>query len=163
MFESINVENKKQNHRRPPLSPARIAGEILAGIAAGFAIALPIAYMLGTVSLRGRSITEGVLLIIFFVLSPPLVYGLGNAVGVYLIGNMGNQTGSFLVTLGWGLVAGAVSLFFIFMWLPTRITGLKEIMLLAPIFLISPIYATCGFNSSRTYKVQTFSKTQNSK
>ena len=42
MNKSINIENEKQTRQKPPLSVGRIVGEILAGTATGFAVALPV-------------------------------------------------------------------------------------------------------------------------
>jgi pyruvate formate lyase activating enzyme len=42
---------------------------------------------------------------------PGTLYGLGSAVGVYLVGSRGKQTGSFLLTLAGGLIGGLVTVF----------------------------------------------------
>ncbi len=137
MSESINVENKKQNRQKPPLIIAKIAGEILAGLVLGL-VALLVVYVTGIV-LVGKDLstaspaTAAVLgfQVIFDLVFPPL-YGLGSAVGVYLLGTRGKQTGSFLLTLAGGFVGALVvllpsfSLFF----------GGKVIVHLVPLLLL---------------------------
>lgn len=142
MDESKNTANKKQSRQKPPLSVVRIAGEILAGMALGL-VALPVVYLIN-IMIFGKSDYSGSvgglhalaflgILMFFF---PPL-YTLGNAVGVSLVGNRGDQTGSDLATLGGALL------------------GLIVILLLWPlVFLTVPIMATLGFNLTRRYKVQ---------
>ena len=46
MSESVSVENKEQGHQKPPLTVGRIAGEILAGTAVGYALAQLVVYVL---------------------------------------------------------------------------------------------------------------------
>ena len=48
MCASINVENNRQAHKKPPLSRRRIAGEILAGLA----VAVTVLFVPGYVLLR---------------------------------------------------------------------------------------------------------------
>ncbi len=147
MSESINVENKKQNHLKPPRSVGRIAGEILAGTAVGLAVALPVAYVTGIV-LVGKDLVSALgFLVIFAFVFPPL-YGLASAVGVYFVGTRGKQTDSFILTLAHGFVGGLVAFVALFFlsWIGV------EIVLLAPLLLIPPIFATIGFNSRRRYK-----------
>ncbi|MBL7188595.1 MAG: hypothetical protein ISS70_19900 [Phycisphaerae bacterium] len=43
--ESINVENERQAHQKPPRSLRRIAGEILAGMATGVVVAVLVLYV----------------------------------------------------------------------------------------------------------------------
>ena len=156
MSESINVENKKQNHLKPPRSVIRIAGEILAGAAAGFAVAVPAEYVIGAGV--DKSGLAGFETLIKMILVLPPVYGLGSAVGVYLLGNIGKQTGSFLLTLGCGLLGGLVMLGMLIVLSvlsEVLIVGVERIVLwtLGVIILLIPaIIATLGFNSSRRYK-----------
>ena len=156
MSESINIENKKQNRQKPPLSLTRIIGEILAGTALGL-VALLLAYVTGSVLVgkvgpaESSGELEAILFLIMFTIVFSPLYGLGSAVGVYLLGTRGKQTGSFLLTLAGGFV-GAIgvllpsfSLFF----------GGKVIVHLIPLLLLSlipPILATLGFNLRRRYK-----------
>jgi hypothetical protein len=156
MSESINVENKKQNHLKPPRSAIRIAGEILAGAVAGFAVAVPAAYVIGADVDKGCFAGFEALAKMILVLPP--VYGLGSAVGVYLLGNIGKQTGSFLLTLGCGLLGGLVMLAMLLVLSVLSgvlIVGVERILLWTLgvlILLIPPIMATIGFNLRRRYK-----------
>ena len=163
MSESVNVENKKQNHLKPPRSLGRIAGEILAGAVAGLTVALPVAYVIGIVllgtDLSAVPAVPAVLgfQVIFDLVFPPL-YGLGSAVGVYLLGTRGKQTSSFLLTLAGGLVGGIVMLVmlpFALFLSSDYIVGVEKIVgwaLVILIPLIPPIFAAFGFNLRRRYK-----------
>ena len=169
MDESINTTNKKQSHQKPPLSFIRIAGEIIAGEATG-ATAAAIAYLLFWVVChvaKGESVGGGSMcditlwdLVIqgIMVLFVPAVYGLGCAVGVYFVGNRGNQTGSFLATLGFGLIGAffmLIMLFPVVLLSPALIVGVENIVRWALWVLVSfipPIIATLGFNLTRRYK-----------
>lgn len=131
----------------------RIASEILAGTAVGFAVAFPVAYVTGT------AFDDGALgfLAMFVLVFPPL-YGPGSAVGVYLVGNRGNETSSFLQTLGCGFLGGL----FMLVMIPVSsvlsrvliVRGERIVLLalLASVLLIPPIFATIGFNSRRRHK-----------
>ena len=151
MSESVNFENKKQNHLKPPRSVTRIVFEILAGTAIGFAVGLPVGYVTGT--WLGGDCTGNWRGLITFVLVFFMVHGLGTAVGVYLVGNIGKQTSSFLLTLGWSflgvVVFGAVFCGPGFFFMPTREGTIVQ---LALGLLIPPIFATIGFNLRRRYK-----------
>ncbi len=160
MSESINIENKKQNHQKPPLSLARIACEILAGLATGLAVAYPVVYVIlyviiyvilgkTTDGFMGDKVLGNVMVMAIIIFAFPIVYGPGSAVGVYLLGRRGTQTGSLLATLGLGCLGGL----FMFVIL-LLIIGVKKIVLLALVLLIPPIIATIGFNATRRYKEQ---------
>ncbi len=159
MDEPINVENKTQARQKPPRNLGRIACEILAGAAAGIAVALPAVYVIGALfgqegCFGGLDVALGYL---FFVVPP--VYGLGSAVGVYLVGNIGKQTGSFLLALGGGFLGGLIMP--VMLPLTNRLSDVLIVILfwlLWPlVLLIPPIMATCGFNSRRRYKEPTSS------
>jgi len=153
MSESINVENKKQNHQKPPLSVIRIAGEILAGAAAGLAVALPVLFAISTADSFQAGFGRSFVLWICFLFFP-ILYVLACALGVYLLGSRGNQTGSFLLTLGSGFVGGLVMFVLSFM-LPVGWRGeatVSAILLLSFVLLIPLIFATFGFNLRRRYK-----------
>ncbi len=156
MSESVNIENKKQRRQKPPLSFGRIAGEILAGLALGFVLLL-VAYVTGSVLVgkvgpaESSGELEAILFLIMFTIVFSPLYGFGSAVGVYLLGTRGKQTGSFLLTLAGGFVGALVvllpsfSLFF---------SG-KVIVHLVPLLLLllfPPVLATLGFNLTRRYK-----------
>ena len=152
MSESINVENKKQNRQKPPLSVGRIAREILAGTALGL-VALLLAYVTGTAFDDGGCFGVFGFLAMFVLVFPPLS-GLGSAVGVHLLGSRGKQTGSFLATLVGGFLGGlvAVLLYFYASAAWNMMLGIEKIVLWALISLIPPILATVGFNLRRRYK-----------
>jgi len=162
MDESINTTNKRQILQKPPLSNSRIAGEILAGLVIGVAIALPVSYPILYVFLleglpakggfSGEFAAFGYLALGVSVLSFLIAYGPAVAVGIYLVGNIGKQTGSFLVTL----VGGLVGAFCVFIPSLVLLTCGKVIFYLSllPLLLIPASMATVGFNLTRKYKVQ---------
>jgi hypothetical protein len=156
MSESINVENKKQNRQKPPLSIGRIAGEILAGLALGFVLLL-VVYVTGSVLVgkvgpaESSGELEAILFLIMFTIVFSPLYGFGSAVGVYLLGTRGKQTGSFLLTLAGGFVGAIVVLLpsFSLFFSGKVIVHLVPLLLL---LLIPPGMATLGFNLTRRYK-----------
>jgi hypothetical protein len=75
---------------------------------------------------------------------------LGSAIGVYLVGNIGNETGSFLATLGGSILGGGLGLTFVF---------LSGELLPFPLLVCPPIGATIGFNLTRRYKSPPTSET----
>jgi len=159
MSESINVENKKQIHLKPPLSVGRIAGEILAGLALGFVLLL-VVYVTGIRLIIGKGgITgsigqlHGLLFVVIFTMVFSPLYGFGSAVGVYLLGSRGNETGSFLLALAGGFVGALVVLLpsFSLFFSGKVIVHLGPLLLL---LLIPPGVATLGFNLIRRYKEQ---------
>ena len=159
MSESVNIENKKQNRQKPPLSVGRIAGEILAGTATGLVVALPLACVTGFLLVDEVSgfAAFGFLATfaaIFAYVFPPL-YGLGSAVGVYLLGTRGKQTGSFILTLAGGFLGGLLTLLMISIGINLSDELILIVFLLfwsLLVLLIPPILATIGFNRTRRYK-----------
>jgi hypothetical protein len=152
MDELINVEKEKQARQKPPLSVGRIAGEILAGTAAGFVVAVLATYVLLAGS-GGDCMGFGRLAFGLFVF--PIVYGPGSGVGVYLVGKRGRQTGSFLWTLGCGFagvlvimgMGGVIHSDWLY-WVPSMPYWAFVLLVL----LIPPILATLGFNATRRYR-----------
>ena len=170
MSVSVDVENTRHNYQKPPLSVGRIAGEILAGTATG-ATAAAIAYLFFYAVGYGAKIaglSEGGCMpsladlaiwgITLWVV--PMAYGLASAVGVYLVGSRGTQTGSFLASLGFGLIGGfvmMVALIPVAFLSAALIVGAENIArrtLWVLVALIPPISATLGFNLTRRYKQQ---------
>ena len=155
MDESINVENGKQAHQKPPLSIRRIAGEILAGTVTGLAVGLPVGPVT-SIQFDNGGCFGGLAALGMFSLLFPTLYGLGSAVGVYLVGRIGKQTGSFFATLGWGFLGGLVLVIMLFKvhsveWLycvPSVPRGAFAPLVL----LIPPLMATYAFNLTRRYK-----------
>ena len=153
MSESVNIENKKQNRKKPPLSRRRIACEILAGTATGLAVAYPVAYVIGASVDKGCFGGIVALSKIFFVFPP--VYGLGSTVGVYLLGTRGKQTGSFILTVAGGFLGGLLTLLMISIGINLSDELILIVFLLfwsLLVLLIPPILATIGFNRTRRYK-----------
>jgi len=133
--ENDAEESREQKAERPPLSPIRISGEILAGGAGGIALGIVSGFVGLFVDVVNLSLDAGTLesapaATVGFIIG----YVLGSAISVYIVGNMGNETGSFLATLG-----GSI--------------------LLVPLPLLSPIGATIGFNLTRRYKSPPASET----
>ena len=164
MCESVNVENKKQNRQKPPLSLGRIACEILAGTATAAtaaALAYSSLYLVGygaKIAGLGEGCMGGLAVwaiwAIMCLVVPP-TYGLGSAVGVYLVGRIGKQTGSLLATLGGsliGLFVMALLYFYIDVAEKYMMLGVEKIVLWPLVFLAAPTMATLGFNLTRRYK-----------
>ncbi|MBC8217579.1 MAG: hypothetical protein H8E73_03870 [Planctomycetes bacterium] len=154
MDESINAEKKKR--QKPPLTRRRIAAEILGGVAVGFAAGL----LGGFVFLMmpyDRGCFNGVLALAAAIVSVfPMVYGVASGVGVYLVGKRGEQTGSFLWTLGcgfagWFVIIGMrrlVHSFYWSYWLPS----IPDWAFVPLVLLTPPLLATIAFNLTRRYK-----------
>ena len=148
MSEPVNVENKKQNRQKPPLSVGRIVGEILAGWALGIASLLLV--WIGSWLIIPNEPLAFLFLILFFT-GCPLLYGIGCALGVYLIGSMGKQTGSFSVSLIGGFVLGFIVILPSLSLFHSRKMTVDLIPALL-LFLLPPIAATICFNLNRRFK-----------
>ena len=159
MNESMVAERKKQGTQKPPLSWRRIAGEILAGTATAFAIELPVLYVVLVANKErfdgcfGSLVGAGIIVCGF-----PFMYGPASAVGVYLVGSRGKQTGSFQATLACGFLGGFVMLLMrpiVQAASRVLIVGVEQVVPWALWVLVSfipPIFATLGFNLTRRYK-----------
>ena len=83
---------------KPPLSVGRIVGEILAGGVGGVVVGF-VGLVVGINYAFARDLPMGKC-------NPVVGYAirigsvLGSTIGVYVVGNIGNETGSFLATLG---------------------------------------------------------------
>ncbi|MHC5058880.1 MAG: hypothetical protein ACYTKD_29850 [Planctomycetota bacterium] len=166
MCASSSVENKKQNRPKPPRSLGRIACEILAGTVTGFVVALLVLcvnlyviffVILGATAdwLEEKNLGLGGLAAAgFILLAFPMLYGPASAVGVYLVGRRGNETGSFLATLGGGFLGlfVMVLVYFYVFAAGNMLLGIEKIVLWPLVFLAAPIMATLGFNLTRRYK-----------
>ena len=133
-FEEIQMGEK------PPLSVVRIAGEISAGSVLGLSIFIPIAY---AIEFDGEWDDK---------LAGPLFawWTFGNAIGVYLVGNIGDETGQFKASFGGsilGLVVGSVFL------------AVDEGLGYHTMVFCTPIGAVIGFNMTRRYKSPPASET----
>ena len=148
MFESVLIENKTQNRQKPPLSVGRIVGEILAGLALGIASLLLV--WIGSWLIIPNEALAFLFLILFFACCP-LLYGIGCALGVYLIGSIGKQTGSFSVSLIAGFVLGFIVILPSLSLFKSRKMTVDLIPVLL-LFLLPPIAATIAFNLNRRFK-----------
>jgi hypothetical protein len=151
MYETINIENKKQ---KPPLSLIRILGETLASFTLGSVLLLGTLYISGWIRdwLFGSSeIPLEVLFFPIFICVSPMFYGIGCAAVIYLIGSIGRQTGSFSVSLIGGVVLGYIVLIpSLSFFRELRMTGNLEYLLL--LWFIPSIAATICFNLTRRYE-----------
>lgn len=122
---------------KPPLSSTRITGEFLAGVTGGAVAVIIMYYWFDKFFPEGDGRMG---LILYF----PVGYVIGSATGVYLAGNIGNETGSFLLPLVSGSLAGLVATVATLSWCEDWII---------PAILVSvPAVATIGFNLTRRYK-----------
>ena len=151
------MEDKKQKPQKPPLSPARIAGELSAGAAVGaFVGALPILLMAYQEAKLGRKLEEWEP--VPYVMALFLTYPLGtliSAICVYFVGNAGNQTGSFWSTLGYtllGFAASVVGLIACAAWLRGRWFREFNSLFAIAFFATPTLGAVVGFNLSRRYE-----------
>ena len=164
MDKSNNTANKKQSRPKPPLSDVGIIAEIIVGTALGF-VTLLVAYGIGIVHMGGGDYTGSVgqlhalgYLVTFFMYFPTLA-GLVRAVGVYLVGSIGKQTGSFILTF---LVGGFLDVLLMYvMFFLVFVLGRDLIeeggtvyisRLFVIVLLVPPIFATLAFNTTRRYK-----------
>jgi len=150
-----DVEKKKQTHQKPPLSIGRIAGEIFAGIGMSFAVMMPVLFIEVIVSFGGiRSEETRTAFMAMLSKVTPGVYGIAGAIGVYLLGNRGNQTGSLLLTLAFGFFAGVLNLAVLPLakLLPEMLTIILLYSSMPLVLFVPPIFATIGFNLTRRYK-----------
>lgn len=160
MPESLMVEKKEQVHKKPPLSVGRIAGEILAGMGTGVAVA-PLVHIACAVYLKQRyNIVGGVKLFALCTIVFPPFYGLASAAGVYLVGSIGKQTGSFLWTTGCGFLGGSFMLAMLLLVYYLSADGDSHDVRMVAVFLkfvplillVPPVVGTYGFNLTRRYK-----------
>jgi len=158
---SFSIIRFAQKGAKPPLSKGRIAGEFFAGVA-GSAIATVIPVCL-LIKLPRDSTggPAGTLTFpeLFAFLSILVGYPIASAIGVYLVGNLGNQTGSSLLPMiigGW--LAGIGSFFGAL--LLVNYLSLRGWTIILPVLLGVPAVsmsavATIIFNSARRYKSST--------
>ena len=156
MDESIDVENKRQNRQKPPLSAGRIAGEILAGIGMGFVVGILVIFIESIMFFGGigRVMDSRIAFMSMFSKITPGLYGIAGAVGVYLFGSRDNQTGSLMLTLTFGFFAGLLKLAMLPLakLLPDMLIVILSCSFGPLVLLVPPIFATVGFNLTRRYK-----------
>lgn len=148
-FYSRNaLEEKSKNSQeitfgKPPLNQGKAVGEFITGTLLGLGVGLGAAYIGASISYDGSWFSELPGAIIGF----SLAYPLGCALGVYAVGNLGNDTGSFSSALGaayGGILIGAIGVWALSHVSPTA-AGLA-------FFATPPLFATFAFNRSRRYK-----------
>lgn len=157
MDESITDENKKQKRQKPPRNLGRIAGEILTGAATAAALAYLSLYVVGYGAKSagwGEGCMGGLAVLAIMIYVAPPVYVLGCAVGVYFVGRIGNQTGSFLATLGGTLIGVFIMgiLYFYVKEAEDMMWTIEKIVLWPLVFLAPSTMATLCFNLTRRYK-----------
>jgi hypothetical protein len=160
MDESVATENEGQARQKPALSRLRIAGEILAGAVGGLVGLAPLFACVSVADFFQDYAGLGVLILLEPVF--PLAYAFGLAVGVYLIGRRGKQTGSFLATFGCGFIGDIAALFLFLLLIPVSTSWTTDVGKMVQnmvlwigwilLLLIPPIFPTLGFNLTRRYK-----------
>jgi len=159
----------EQSGKKPPLTFVRIVGEVLVGeVCAGLCL---VSFFLVIVSLfqveiegRDSFIVRVIKSSLIFVL-PSFGAALGNAIGVYLVGNIGNETGSFRVTLIGSILGAVIPVMLVLpFWIPNLRVGYSKFptrtayLALDASFWGIPILGICtiigaitGFNRTRRY------------
>lgn len=126
---------------RPPLNGWRIAGELAAGVVGSFfalvVIGLPMWYFRGEEAGGEFMIYAGT--------------ALCSSLGVYAVGNIGAQTGSYKATLGCSLL-GELPAILIFHIIPHTEDWVEGLGFFTTFFGTVPLGATIGFNLTRRYK-----------
>jgi hypothetical protein len=140
-------ENPKKGQEiflaKPPLNHGKIVGEFMTGTMLGIGMGIGAAYIGASISYNGDWFSEWPGAFIGFTLAYPL----GCALGVYAVGNLGSDTGSFSSALGaayGGILLGAAGA-----WALSKVshTAAGLAFLTAP-----PLLATIVFNKTRRYK-----------
>ena len=145
-----------QDGEKPPLSFVRIGGEIVAGSAAGLAGGVLPALMIERMYPPPPNATEILGPSGYAMLVALAGYPLGSATGVYLVGGIGNETGSFFAALAGAFLGELVSLGTAD-WFSSRVLSLSVLVLGAP------VGATIGFNLTRKYGSSANSNSQMNK
>ncbi|MFC1713405.1 hypothetical protein ACFL6S_07050 [Candidatus Poribacteria bacterium] len=129
----------------------RVIGEMMAGVAGGFAGLAPflgVAY--GAFEMNdGAGAAGGLALGILLFVVGPITYPLGSAAGVYFAGKRGDEAGSFLATFGGSFLGGLIGIGIWWKWL---MAWGQNNFLMVPGLLTAPIIATVVFNLTRKYR-----------
>jgi hypothetical protein len=145
-------ERTKRTHRigeKPPVSLARIIGEFLAGGAGGLTalgVVWILWFLLSSVAFRHLGEWAEIPVFICLLVVVAVTHSLGSAIGVYLVGNIGNETGSFAATWGYGFLGGIAGI---------GILCASGRLSVVPELLGTSIGAIIGFNLTRRYKSPT--------
>ena len=144
LLGTTDVESRELRHRKPPPSVGRIAGEIAVGEVGGWVGIIPVFWVIQLFDDPERDDVFKYPYLALPTILLTMVAGpsLGSSCGVYLVGNIGNETGSFLRTLGVSAGVAAIGVLSIF-------GGAEPGFLL--LALGPPIGATIGFNRTRRY------------
>ena len=141
-IEAIQVDKEGSHSKKPPLKLVRIAGEVLLGGTLGFvggSVGVLVGLSIGGHDTDMRNAVAGV--------AGAIGLTFGSSLGVYLIGNIGNETGSYWSTFSGSAVGVATSffLFFVLRGEPENTMGL--------IFSTLPaVGGVLGFNMTRRYQ-----------
>jgi hypothetical protein len=131
-----------QSESKPPLNALRVCGEITAGSAGGLALLL-LPTPLVDLSLKNTDAGVAMALGYLYLLSALAVtYPLGIATGVYLIGSVGDESGSFWAALGGSYIGGLAGAGIL-------LGGDFDRDAFVPALLMAPIAATIAFNITR--------------
>jgi hypothetical protein len=127
---------------KSPVSNAKLIGEILASVVATFAVGGGLSwtfYLAYSEFANAGHTWVGAVLGVGFLVIPSCIA----TITVYFIGRIGDQTGSFWITLGWSVLGG--------FWGIGIASGVPLALFLAP-FLGAAIGAVIGFNWTRKHK-----------
>jgi hypothetical protein len=146
----FTVTRHTQDGKKSSLNISRIAGEFLAGIAGGIIIGFIPAYLFLYHYPTGGQSDGNLGLVLPALMYLPVGYSLGSAIGVYLVGNIGKETGSFKYTLGGSSLIGLVALG-ITIILSSMCPGIFFISSIVSmlVLVIAPVFM---FNLTRKYK-----------
>ncbi len=141
---------------KPPVSNAKLIGEVLASVVATFAVGGGLGwtfFLAFSEFVHSDTVLWIVCLVSVFVIPSCIA-----TITVYLIGRVGDQTGSFLITLGWSVLGGflGIGIISITSTLPpdemsSWVSSVRFALSLAP-FPGAAIGAVIGFNWARRYK-----------
>ena len=151
LLGDTDVESREPQRGKPPLSD-RIAGEIAVGAVGGLAgttLAFSV-FQLFDDPECDDCVKHPYLAVPTVLLAMVAGPTLGSTCGVYLVGNIGDETGSFLATLGGSAVGATVGLVSIIACIALEE---EDICFLGGLlFLLGPpIGALIGFNRTRRY------------
>jgi len=163
----IGQERTKRAYRideKPSVSLGRVMGEFLVGGVGGYAglgMVSILWFLLSLVASRHLGEWAEIPLAVCQLVVVAVTYSLGSAIGVYLVGNIGDRTASFVAT--WvGSFAGGIVGIGIYVWdsMPPSVVALYLSRYLSsrywPIVILSllaaPTGAIIGFNLTRRYK-----------
>lgn len=162
LLASTNVESKRQQYEKPPLSVGRFAGEILAGGALGTVLSIlggKTGFEIGDALSEDPSPRRGFIIPILtdaeiagLLVGLSVGWMLGNTTGVYAVGASGNVTGSFLATLGGSILGGLAGVVIIGGTGDTLSDYLPGDAIVTLLFAAPAIGAVIGFNVTRRYE-----------